>query len=294
MVLALEVHENTFAKEDYLMFVLAPTDGNVFTRETLAAVEELTEASWKVPLSSRINSLTTFQHIEADGDDLRIFPLVQDASSLSDDDIERIRDIALGSPELSGRLLSKDGAVTAVSAALPGKQGGDVETAVQIAVYARKLAASFEERHPHIDVHITGSVMFDAAFMEVPQREMQYLVPLMLLLLLAIVGVGLRSLWGTVGTLLVILMSVSAALGASVGRGRAQGRQRERDNHHSDVVGRKLRSRGLHHATRPTGRRQPAPGDFRLAANQHVADVRDECDHGNRFPVDEFLRRPAV
>ena len=215
LVLALEVHENTFAKEDHLMFVLAPTDGNVFTRETLAAVEELTEASWQVPHSSRINSLTNFQHIEADGDDLRIFPLVQDASSLSGDDIERIRDIALGSPELSGRLVSKDGAVTAVSAALPGKQGGDVETAVQIAVYARELAASFEERHPHIDVHIAGSVMFDAAFMEVPQREMQYLVPLMLLLLLAIVGLGLRSLWGTVGTLLVILMSVGAALGAS-------------------------------------------------------------------------------
>ena len=42
LVLALEVHENTFAKEDHLMFVLAPADGNVFTRETLAAVEELT------------------------------------------------------------------------------------------------------------------------------------------------------------------------------------------------------------------------------------------------------------
>ena len=214
LVVALEAHENTYTKDDHLMFVLAPKDGNVFTREVLAAVEELTEASWQIPYSSRINSLTNFQQIEAEGDDLRVFPLVEDASSLSEGDIERIRQIALASPQLSGRLLSEDGAVTAVFAALPSKPSGDIETALQIATYARELGVAFEERHPLIDLHVTGSVMFDAAFVEVPQREMQYMVPLMLLLLLLAVGLGLRSLWGTISTLLVILMSVVAALGA--------------------------------------------------------------------------------
>ena len=214
LVVALEAHENTYTKDDHLMFVLAPKDGNVFTREVLAAVEELTEASWQIPYSSRINSLTNFQKIEAEGDDLRVFPLVEDASSLSEGDIERIRQIALASPQLSGRLLSEDGAVTAVFAALPSKPSGDIETALQIATYARELGVAFEERHPLIDLYVTGSVMFDAAFVEVPQREMQYMVPLMLLLLLLAVGLGLRSLWGTISTLLVILMSVVAALGA--------------------------------------------------------------------------------
>ena len=214
LVVALEAHENTYTKDDHLMFVLAPKDGNVFTREVLAAVEELTEASWQIPYSSRINSLTNFQQIEAEGDDLRVFPLVEDASSLSEGDIERIRQIALASPQLSGRLLSEDGAVTAVFAALPSKPSGDIETALQIATYARELGVAFEERHPLIDLHVTGSVMFDAAFVEVPQREMQYMVPLMLLLLLLAVGLGLRSLWGAISTLLVILMSVVTALGA--------------------------------------------------------------------------------
>ena len=214
LVVALEAYENTYVKDDHLMFVLAPKDGNVFTREVLAAVEELTEASWQIPYSSRINSLTNFQQIEAEGDDLRVFPLVEDASSLSEGDIERIRQIALASPQLSGRLLSEDGAVTAVFAALPSKPSGDIETSLQIATYARELGVAFEERHPLIDLHVTGSVMFDAAFVEVPQREMQYMVPLMLLLLLLAVGLGLRTLWGAIGTLLVILMSVVAALGA--------------------------------------------------------------------------------
>ena len=42
---ALESLENTYTKDNNVFFVIAPKDGDVFTRETLAAVEELTEKS---------------------------------------------------------------------------------------------------------------------------------------------------------------------------------------------------------------------------------------------------------
>ncbi len=42
---ALESLENTYTKDNNVFFVIAPEDGDVFTRETLAAVEELTEKS---------------------------------------------------------------------------------------------------------------------------------------------------------------------------------------------------------------------------------------------------------
>lgn len=214
LVVALEAHENTYVKHDHLMFVLAPEDGNVFRRNVLEALEELTEASWNIPHSSRVDSLTNFQHIEADGDDLRILPLVEDASTLSDYDLERIRHIALGSPQLSGRLLSEDADVTAVYVALPGKHSSDTGSALRIAAYARELGLAFKDRHPLINLHITGSVIYDAAFVEVPRHEMQYMVPLMLLFLFLAVALGVGSLWGAIGTLLVVLMSVVAALGA--------------------------------------------------------------------------------
>ena len=105
-LVALEAFENTYSREDYLLFVLAPREGDVFTREALAGIEELTEASWQVPYSSRIDSIANHQHIEAEADDLLVFPLVRNAASLSDADIERVRDIALGSPRLAGRLLN--------------------------------------------------------------------------------------------------------------------------------------------------------------------------------------------
>ena len=60
-LLAFERIENTYVKDDNVMIVLEPDDGDVFTRETLAAVEALTAQAWQVPYSNRVDSITNFQ-----------------------------------------------------------------------------------------------------------------------------------------------------------------------------------------------------------------------------------------
>ena len=74
---------------------LSRKDGNVFTPKTLAVIEELTHEAWQVPFSLRVDSITNYQHTEADGDDLMVGDLVKDATSLSAEDIVRIKKIAL-------------------------------------------------------------------------------------------------------------------------------------------------------------------------------------------------------
>ena len=111
---ALEALENTFSKDNSVLFAIAPKDGNVFTGKTLAVVEELTEASWQMPYSSRVDSVTNFQHARAEEDDLIVEDLVQDAEDFSDGDLERIRKIALSEPLLVNNLLSASGHVTGV------------------------------------------------------------------------------------------------------------------------------------------------------------------------------------
>ena len=55
------------------------------------AIEELTEAAWEVPWSSRVDSLVNYNHSEAVEDDLNVERLVDDAASLSDEDLARIK-----------------------------------------------------------------------------------------------------------------------------------------------------------------------------------------------------------
>ena len=77
-LLAFEELQNTYTKTDNVLIVLAPEDGNVFTRETLASVATLTKAAWQLPYSLRVDSLTNYQHTRAVGDDLIVADLVPD------------------------------------------------------------------------------------------------------------------------------------------------------------------------------------------------------------------------
>lgn len=67
---AFEILQDTYTKNDNIMFVLAPKGGDVFTRETLSAIETLTDFAWKTPYSIRVDSLTNFQFTRANDDAL--------------------------------------------------------------------------------------------------------------------------------------------------------------------------------------------------------------------------------
>jgi predicted RND superfamily exporter protein len=209
---ALEALERTYSKINTVFFAIAPRDGKVFTRETLAAIEELTEASWRMPHSSRVDSVTNFQHTRAEEDDLIVEDLVQHAISLSDVDLARIRTVALSEPQLVSRLVSPSGHVTGVNVdvRLPGESTAEVP---EVAAFARKLADDFRDRYPGINLYLSGGVIADDAFGEASQHDMATLIPLMFLVLVIVVGVALRSFTGTVGTLVITLMSMVTGMG---------------------------------------------------------------------------------
>src|SRR5689334_19871430 len=69
-LVAHERQQADFTKSDNVSFILAPADGEVFTRKTLAAIEWLTAEGWKVPASIRVDSVTNFQYSRASGDEL--------------------------------------------------------------------------------------------------------------------------------------------------------------------------------------------------------------------------------
>ena len=71
-LVAFENLQDTYARNDNVMFVLAPEGGQVFKRKTLGAVAWLTERAWETPFSTRVDSLTNYQHTSAEGDDLLV------------------------------------------------------------------------------------------------------------------------------------------------------------------------------------------------------------------------------
>ncbi len=212
-LLAFERLQNTYTKNDNLLFVLAPEDGVVFSPSTLSAVEELTEAAWQIPYSIRVDSVTNFQHTCAEGDDLLVEDLVTGAGQLSRDEVARKKEIALNEPLLRNRLISPTGHVTGVNVTIQ-LAGIHPEAEVpEVVVYARQLADRIREENPGLQVYLTGVVMMNHMFSEASKDDMGTLVPLMFLVVVVTLGLLLRSVTCTAATVLVILLSILAALG---------------------------------------------------------------------------------
>ena len=211
-IIALDRLENTYSISDAALVALAPRDGNVFTRKTLVAIEELTERLWRTPYVTRVDSIVNYSHSEGREDELIVERLVEDAGSLSEKDINRVRKIALGTEEISGRLVSRDGRVAGlvVSVTLPdNREKGKSE----VTGYLHAAAAAARAKYPDIDYHLTGAVILNRAMRDAIDDDTGILGPIAFLTMMVFALLLLRSIWGTVGIVLTLIAVMASAMG---------------------------------------------------------------------------------
>ena len=212
-IVALEKLEDTYALSDAALVAVAPQSGAVFTRETLVAIEELTELLWQTPYATRVDSITNHSHSEGREDELIVESLVDDASSLSDEDIERIRKIALDTEEIAGRLVSRDGGVAGlvVSVVLPEENRQLAKK--EVTDFLHDTVAAAREKRSAIDYHVTGELVLNRAMSDAIDKEMGILGPAALGIMLLVAIVLLRSIWATVAIVVMLATVILSALG---------------------------------------------------------------------------------
>lgn len=209
---ALKALENTFSKEQSVLFIVAPRDGDVFTRTTLRAVAELTEAGWHVPHSSRVSSVSNFQYTRGEGEDLIVEGLIQDPGEMSDAELERARKVALSEQTILNRIISPSGHVAGVfvGLAMPTE---DRQATPEVARGATQILEDVKGRYPQIEFYLTGSVMVDQAFGEASKRDFATLAPAMFVTMAILIGLALRSFFGVLAALVVIALSMVMGMG---------------------------------------------------------------------------------
>jgi len=209
---AFEAVQNIYTKQDNVLIVLEPRDGEVFTPGVLGTVQELTEAAWQLPFAIRVDSITNFQHTQAEEDDLIVEDLISTSADLSADELAEKKAIALNEPALRDRLISSDASVTGVNVTfqLPEKEINEV-TIVTRAV--RELVSQVEAEHPNLNTYLTGVVMLNNAFAEASENDIRTLIPVMYLLIIIALVALTRSAAATVATLGVIFLSVASTMG---------------------------------------------------------------------------------
>ncbi len=205
--------QKTYSKSDNVLFVLEPKDGHVFTPKTLAAIIELTDKSWKLPFSSRVDSVTNYQHSTADGDNLNVGDLVKDPSNLSPAALSAIQNVAVHDPLLVKRLISPTAHVTGINVTVQLSDKDKVKSIRELVLQVEELKKQFEIAHPDIKVHLTGVVMMNSAFMEATRGDMRQLVPIMMGVVMVVLFLMLRSYTAVALIMVSIALSIGAAMG---------------------------------------------------------------------------------
>ena len=208
---AFEAVENIYTKNDNVLFIVKPREGDVFTAANLDVIRSLTEDAWQIPFSTRVDAITNFQHTWADGDELIVEDLVG-RGDITPAVVERARRVSLAEPLLVGRLIAPDAHTTGVNVRI-SLRGEAVDELAQTVAHARGLVAKYSEAHPELEIKVGGLSMLNWAFAEAPMRDLPVVMPLMFLTFMITIGLFLRSGTGPVATLGVIGFSTATALG---------------------------------------------------------------------------------
>ena len=211
-LLAFEKLQDTYSKEDNILIALTPKDGNLFTPKNLEAVEWLTKQAWQIPYSSRVDSISNYQHTYAEEDDLIVEDLVYRAQNLTDKDLQRIRSIALNEPRLVHSLINEQGTIAGINVINQFPMKTQTETPEAIA-FTRDLVAQFKEKYPQFDVHMSGITVLNNAFDEASMNDMQTLIPMMYIFIFILLLLLLKSVSALIGVVFVIAFSILTAMG---------------------------------------------------------------------------------
>ena len=215
-LIAFEALEATYTESNTVLIAVAPKNesstGGIFTPNALAAVSELTEQGWLLPYSTRVDSLINFSHTWADGDELIVEDLVADTADLNSQDLARIEDIALNEIQLVNRLVAVDGRTTAVlvNFVLPDESA---EAVTEISDQVKLIVEEARAKHPDLNYYVTGSIITSRAFGDATFDDLSTLGPIIIIVIFIVMAFMLRSVTGTVATLLVVLFAALTAMG---------------------------------------------------------------------------------
>ena len=212
-LVAFDTLEKSYTKNDNVMFIITPKEGDVISGETLEMIRQLSHDAWQMPYSIRVDSLTNFQHTEAYDDDLIVQDLVMEDEPLDQAALDKIRQVALNEPLLVNRLISKNAGVTGVNVTLQLPGIDEVTEIPEVVAFTRELAQQYQDKYPDIEIRLNGLVFMNNAFAEASQSDMKLLMPISFALMLITLTLMLKGFSSTVATILVIFGSVAAGMG---------------------------------------------------------------------------------
>ena len=211
--LSYEIDE-TFIRTDNIVIAINAKNNSIFTKKTLSLIESLTEKSWTVPYSIRVDSLTNYSYVRSVDDDLLVEPFIENALSMEDSFIQRREKIVEEEEIIYGSLISKDKKTTVISIVVDPPNPDANLKLIDTIEYMLEYIDEAKSNHPELDIRILGTPYQEYISPKMVLSEMPIVMPSMLLLILVSVFFMLRSVFAVLATIFVIVLSLISTFGS--------------------------------------------------------------------------------
>lgn len=206
-----ETFEERFSNDDSVVVILHSPSG-ILDAASAATVLSMTEGMWRVPDIVRVESLSNYNWVRGEDDEVIVEPMIPDAG-LDDPIVRRERSAAIAAePLIRDYLLSADGRTTMIVGFVRDAGDQSAEAAPIIAAVQELVAA--HEGSDHV-FHITGRMAVMAGLQESAQADAQTTLPIVFLSIILLLALTQRRLWSVLLPALLIVLSVVATMGLS-------------------------------------------------------------------------------
>ncbi len=204
--------EEKYGQIDVLSYAIKPSKGDIFQKDVLLLIDELTRNSWQTPYSTRVESITNHQYSTVMGDDIEINDFIKNIQNLNDKDLLDLKSKALKEDSIVDFTLSRNSLASLVNVYLQVPEGINFEEPM---VFAEKQQAYFQKKYPEIYLGIAGTVQYAHNFQTTAERDSTTMYPIFLILITIISYLLLRSVIASLITLLIIIFSILPSMGSA-------------------------------------------------------------------------------
>jgi predicted RND superfamily exporter protein len=187
-----EVRED-FPPSTAVLFAFLSTEGDVFNFEMLRAIDDLTNRYVEVESAVSVGSLLNRRLNAVDADRFDRDYLIPELSTLTLDDLNDIRKIALEDEALTKSMLSPEGDM-ALAVIKYRATADDQETRLSIGRSVIALRDSLRAEYPELTIYVLGGVLFELEGYNAQIEDSRYLFPLVITINVLVLWFCLRSL----------------------------------------------------------------------------------------------------
>ena len=202
-----------FPPSTSVLFAFMSPEGDVFNRDMLQAMQDLTDRYTDVESAVSVASLINHRLNAVNADIHRRDYLLPELDELTAQDLVKIREIALKDEDLTQSMLSPEGDM-ALAVIKFQATSEEQETQLQIAKTVVDLRDSLREQYPDQNIYVLGRILFEYDNYNAQVKDSKYLFPIVMLTVLGLMYFCLGSLSFALAIAAVSVMSVGLTVGA--------------------------------------------------------------------------------